>query len=127
MNIIQISILAVITTVLATLLKKNAPDYSIYLGLIFGIIVVGCVIGYINEITEIIMELVSKFDLNIEFFNIIIKIIAISYICEFASSVCVDAGERSNALKVEFAGKIIIIALTVPIIVTVAELLLSLV
>ena len=73
------------------------------------------------------MELVSKFNLNTEFFNIIIKIIAISYICEFASSICIDAGESSNALKVEFAGKIIIISLTLPIIVTVADLLLSLI
>lgn len=127
MNIIQISILAVITTALAVLLKKNAPDFSIYLGLIFGLFVTGCVIGYISEIIEIILELISKFDLNVEFFNIIIKIIAISYICEFASSVCIDAGEMSNALKVEFAGKIIIIALTIPIIMTVADLLLSLI
>ncbi len=127
MNILQISIIAIVATVLSVLLKKNAPEYSLYIGLVLGLIVIGCVVGYISEITEIIIELVNKFDLNIEFFNIIIKIIAISYICEFASSLCVDAGETSNAMKVEFAGKIIIISLTIPIIVTVADLLLSLI
>ena len=127
MNIIQISIIAVVATLLSALIKKNSPDFAIFLGLVCGIIIISYIVGYIGEINEIILELVNKFNLNTEFFNIIIKIIAISYICEFASSICIDAGELSNALKVEFAGKIIIISLTLPIIVTVADLLLSLI
>ncbi|MBE7054150.1 MAG: stage III sporulation protein AD [Ruminococcaceae bacterium] len=127
MSIIQISALAIITTILSVILRKSAAEFSIYLSLIFGTFVFISITKYIGNISNSVYELVGKFNLNSEFFAIILKIVVVSYICEFASTICEDAGEKSNAAKVEFAGKIIIIALTIPIIISLADLILTLI
>ena len=127
MNIIQISTIAIVITLLSVILKKTAPEFSLYLSLTFGIVVFLNVAKHINSIVDTVNELVGKFNLNSEFFGIVIKIIAVSYICEFASAICEDAGERSNAAKVEFAGKIIIMTLTIPIIISLADLILTII
>ena len=48
--------------------------------------------------------------------TIILKVIGISYVVEFAASVCKDSGESAIASKVEFAGKCIILVLGMTII-----------
>ena len=60
MNILQISIIAIVATVLSVLLKKNAPEYSLYIGLVLGLIVIGCVVGYIKIISLCCVKL-SKY------------------------------------------------------------------
>lgn len=127
MSILQVSVLAVVATAMSVILKKTNPEFALCLRVTCGIAIFIFISDYILKVTEVINELTNKFDLNNEFFTIIIKIVAVSYICEFASGICVDAGETSNAAKVELAGKVIIITLTIPIILSLADLLLSLI
>ena len=54
--------------------------------------------------------------------KIVIKIIGVAYICQFASDICKDAGESSIAGKIELGGKIVIITMSMPIIYGLLEL-----
>ncbi len=49
------------------------------------------------------------------YFPVIIKVLAIAYITEFATALCQDAGEKSIAGKVELAGKIAIFFAAIPV------------
>jgi len=60
-----------------------------------------------------------------EYFSVIVKIIAISYITEFTASICEDAGEKSIAAKVELAGKTAVFAAAIPVFASLIELLRS--
>lgn len=51
-----------------------------------------------------------------EFFKVTIKMIAISYITQFASQLAKDSGEGAIAKKVELAGKATVVASMIPII-----------
>lgn len=55
----------------------------------------------------------------------ILKIIGIAYIVEFASQVTKDAGQGSIASKIEMAGKIVILAMAVPILTVLIEMILK--
>ena len=59
---------------------------------------------------------------NLFHIEIVLKIIGISYICQFAADICKDAGEASIAGKIELGGKIIIISLSMPIIYNLLDL-----
>jgi stage III sporulation protein AD len=50
----------------------------------------------------------------------------VAYLGEFAAVICQDAGEQAVAKKVEFAAKIIIAVLALPILVAILESLLQL-
>ena len=50
-----------------------------------------------------------------QYFSLLIKITGIAYLSEFATNICKDSGETAIASKVELAGRVIIIAMSVPI------------
>lgn len=127
MNIYKIIVIAIAATFTAVILRKTNPEYSIFLSIVTGVLIFTYITDYILKIKDVMTSLMDKFNLNNEMFSIVIKIIAVSYICEFASSICKDAGESSNALKIEFAGKIAIVFLTVPIIISLADLIFSII
>lgn len=56
-----------------------------------------------------------------EFLQLLIKITGIAILTEFAVSVCKDSGETAIANKVDFGGKIMIIAMSIPIISSLLE------
>ena len=57
----------------------------------------------------------------------ILKIIGIAYIVEFASQITKDAGQGSIAAKIEMAGKITIIAMAIPILTVLIEMILKMI
>ncbi len=67
----------------------------------------------------------KKHGVNGEFLGILIKITGISFLTEFASSVCKDAGETAIANKVDLSGKVIIVAISIPIISALLETLIK--
>jgi stage III sporulation protein AD len=54
------------------------------------------------------------------------KKLGVAYLAEFAAAICQDAGEQAVAKKVEFAAKIIIAVLALPIMVAILESLMEL-
>ncbi|HBQ26733.1 MAG TPA: stage III sporulation protein AD, partial [Syntrophomonas sp.] len=63
---------------------------------------------------------------NYFFFATILKILGVAYLGEFATAICQDAGEQAVAKKVEFASKIIIAVLALPIMIAILESLMQL-
>ena len=54
-----------------------------------------------------------------------LKITGIAIITEFAVSICTDAGEKAIAAKVEIGSKVVIIAMSIPIISSLLELIIE--
>jgi stage III sporulation protein AD len=75
----------------------------------------------IQTIIEVLRDLINRAGINEDFFEILIKITGIAYLIEFGSNLCADAGEKAIAAKVEFAGKALIITMSIPIIATLLE------
>jgi stage III sporulation protein AD len=63
-----------------------------------------------------ISALVSRTGIRSDIFAALLKIIGIGYLTEFAAGICSDAGNNSMAEKVLLAGKVIILALALPIV-----------
>jgi stage III sporulation protein AD len=58
---------------------------------------------------------------NIVYVETILKIIGIAYIAEFAAQITKDAGQGAIASKIELAGKILILAMAIPILTVLIE------
>ena len=115
MEIIKIIGIGFITLILVVLFKECKKEYSIYISL------VGClIILFMNmDVLENIVGFVKDFktsNFDIPFLEVILKTTGIAILIEYAVSICKDAGENAVANKIDFAGKTIIISLTIPII-----------
>lgn len=64
---------------------------------------------------------------NVIYIETILKIIGIAYIAEFASQITKDAGQGAIASKIEMAGKILILAMAIPILTVLIETIIALI
>lgn len=116
MDIFSIAAIGIIGAVLAVTVKQSRPELSIMVSLATCVILLLYTTTSFGSILEQFSEIVSKSGLNASYFKIAVKACAIAYITEFASALCKDAGESAIAVKTEFAGKISILFLSMPII-----------
>ena len=97
-------------------LKEQRKDIALILSIAAGIGLLLFSITKITAIVDMLNDLTLKSGINKDFFIIILKVTGISYIIEFGKNICLDAGESGVAAKLEMAGKVIIISLSLPLI-----------
>lgn len=127
MQILQVIGIGLAATVLVVILTRERPDMAMLLSLTTGIVIFLLIVPQVAEVARLLEELTLRAHVKILFITSILKIIGIAYLAEFAGQVCRDAGQVAVASKVEMAGKIIILALAIPIISAVLDLFLKLV
>jgi stage III sporulation protein AD len=126
MDVLQIVALGLTATVLIVLVKSQRPDLAVLLSVAAGAIIFLLVLGKIGSIIDVIKELSERAGISMIYLGTILKIVGIAYIAEFGSQICRDAGAGAVASKIEFAAKVLIMVLAVPIVVAVLQSLLKL-
>lgn len=127
MNIIQIVAIGIIGMILSVILKKQVPGIAILIGVAVEIIIFMGVLPKIEAVIQMLYKIISKSEIEFEYINIILKIIGIAYISQFASQLCADAGENAIGSKIEFAGKVIIMVISAPVLTGFLEMILGLI
>lgn len=121
MEIIQIVGLGFVVTLLILTIKRERPEIAVQLSLTLATIIFLIVLTKINVILNLFRDMADKANISQMYLNTILKIIGISYITEFGAQVCRDAGEGAVASKIEFAGKVLVMVMAVPIIALVMD------
>lgn len=116
MDIIKIIGVGLIAVIVITVLKQYKPEFTVYISIFAGAIILGLVMTRISAVIQLLTELSNKVSDTNGFLKILIKITGIAFLTEFAVNICKDAGESAIASKVDLGGKIIIISMSVPII-----------
>ncbi len=127
MLIFKIVGIGIISSVLILVIKQEKPELAFLLSLVSGIIILILVVDQIGVIVKLIRQLVARTNVDIMYFNTIIRIIGIAYIGEFGAEITRDAGENALASKIEMAIKIIIMFLAIPIMVSLVETIVGLI
>jgi len=126
LDIGQIVGLALVTTIFLLILRQQKPVMAVLLSIVFSILVFTLMMSKMASILGVMQELTRRADINQFFLGTILKILGVAYLGEFAAVLCEDAGEKAVATKVEFAAKIIIAVLALPIIIAILESLMEL-
>ena len=121
-EIIKIVGIGLIALVIAIILKQYRPEYAIYVSIVAGILILVFIMSKITGIINLLKSISDKTYINKQFLSILLKITGIAIITEFAVSICTDAGEKAIASKIEIGSKVIIIAMSIPIISSLLEL-----
>lgn len=121
MDIIKIIGIAFLALIIIIILKQYKPEFAMYASILAGAIILFMSFSKLSGIISMLQNLASKTAVNGEFLAILIKITGIAFLTEFAVSVCKDTGETAIANKVDIGGKIIIIAISIPIISSLLE------
>ena len=121
MDIIKIIGVGLIALIIIIIVKQYKPEFTIYVSLIAGAMILMLVMDKISAIINLLSNLSSKTAINNEFLVLLIKITGIAFLTEFAVSICKDSGESAIANKMDIGGKVIIISMSIPIIASLLE------
>ena len=122
MDVIKIIGIGIISLILIIITKQYKPEFAIYISLIAGILILTLIIDKLTNIVQLLQSISSKASINNNFLGILLKITGIAFLTEFAVSICKDSGESAIASKIEIGSKVIIIAMSIPIITSLLEL-----
>ncbi len=121
MEIFRIAAIALITAFCALVLRDIKSELAVIVSFAGGITVILSVVDYFSDIFSVISSIASRAGLATSVITLLFKVIAVGYVAEFSASLIDDAGLSSLADKVTLAGKLIIVATSLPVIVKLFE------
>lgn len=113
--------LAMVTVVTTVFLKQYRPEISLLTAIIGSVVILIIIASDFRSNTDSFKELLNDFGVNSEIFAVILKGLGICLISDFVANTCRDFGLSALGAGVEFAGKTIIVVLSLPMIGEVAK------
>lgn len=118
---IKIAAIGVGAAVLAGWIKSVKPEYALWITLAAGAFLGLSAMLKLETIVEELKFLQGYFSGYGSYFKILMKIIGITYLAEFSSGLCKDAGANTLAAQIELFGKLSILVLCMPIMTSLLE------
>lgn len=119
MFVIAVSLIAVVLVVF--LKNGRMPVLAMLVSLAAGILIFLKLIPSLVKLITEINSLAQSANLNIDYMVLILKVVCIAYLGEFAAQICRDAGENGIAQKVDLGVKLVIMLLALPLLETIIE------
>jgi len=116
MDIIKIILIAMTAVILIMFVKQQRPEFAMLISISAGVIILLIALPYISSVFDLVGKFSAKTGLRGEYLETIIKVVGITYITQYGCEMCRDANEGALAAKLEMAGKIVILAMAVPIV-----------
>ena len=109
MNIVAVCLIGIISAFLSVMIKKYNPEYSLAIGIVTGVLILGVIFGHITGVIARVQQLLRATNIPLEYIEILFKSLGICFLTQFASDACKDAGETALSSKIETAGKLMIL------------------
>ena len=114
MEITKILLISICTVIFSSFLKPQRPEIAVLLTLLAGAMVIYLILPYAAAAVNEARLAAIKLNINSEYFKALLKIVGISYIVQYGAEICRDAGEGALSTKIEMAGKLILLYITLP-------------
>ncbi len=121
MDIWKIGLLGIAGVMLALQFKSNKPEYGLYIGFAVSLLIFSFVVSGLASLFGDMGILGQYIGGNETYFSILLKVIGITYICEFCAGICRDAGYGSVSGQIEIFGKLSVLVAGMPILLAIIE------
>ena len=114
-DIVKIAAAAMITCFLAVLLKQYKSEYAMAVTICGGVLIFLAVAPNLAQLLAGMRQFADRTGIGAEMLTPAVKTIGIAYVTDYAAEMCRDAGESALAAKLEMAGKILMLAIALPV------------
>lgn len=122
LNSIQIALLGVVGTLLALQFKSGKSEYGIYVSLAVSLFLFLCMLSRLEIFVQTVKKIADYIKLDAGQMSILLKMAGVTYVAEFASGICKDAGYQNIAVQIEIFTKLTILAIGMPVLLSLLEL-----
>lgn len=116
MSIFSLCAFCIISVIIAVLLKQNSPVFSLVVVVFAGVLLLAFILSDIKYFILDIKNIINLSNIDNKYFTVALKALGICYLTQFTGEICNDFGQTSIASKVDLAGKLLILTLTLPLI-----------
>lgn len=113
---IKVAVIGLIGGLLAVFLKNYKSEYSTYIILGTGILIFAYICTQLKNIITSIDAFANYINIDSTYITILIKMTGISYLGEFASSICKDLGYQSISSQIEVFSRLTLFVLSIPVV-----------
>ena len=121
MDILKISVFGISAVLLALILKGYRPEYSHYISIAVCICVFLFAATKLEQIISYAKKMQDMVSMDHSYMAMILKMIGIKYVAEFASNICKDCGYQTVAGHIELFAKLSILVIGMPVILAFME------
>ncbi len=118
---IKVAVIAVGGVILLGIIKSLKSNIAPFLVLAISGLIMIAIVGRLELVVNMLEKFESYTKIDKAYFGTLIKMMGIAYVSEFTAGICRDGGYQSIAGQVEILGKILIMCMSFPIIMTLLE------
>lgn len=111
----KIIAVGIISALIIICLKNANSELAAPVSVASGLLILLMTISYIKEFVSFFGDIANVAGIDEGIYKIVLKVLAISYLSEFASGAVEDLGQKNLSEKIQFAGKAIMIVLAMPL------------
>ena len=115
MNIFGVAVFCLISAILSLVIRQYKGEYALLISLACSVVVMLFIMDGITQVRDQLDAILQNSLLNSELVGIVFRCLGVCILTELASQSCRDSGEGAIAAKVELAGKIALLLMSLPL------------
>ncbi|HIZ56584.1 MAG TPA: stage III sporulation AC/AD family protein [Firmicutes bacterium] len=119
--------IGLVASALALLLKSYRPEMALLVGLGAGCLIFFLLLSNLSPALSTLESLVDRANIQGSYTEAAIKCLGICYVTQLGADTCRDAGQSAVAGKVELAGRISVLVISLPMFTKLADMAFSLI
>lgn len=127
MNVTAVLAMLITAAFLAVLLKQHQPALALGIGLLAGIMALASLLITVLPLLQRVQALAESAAVPTAYIQVLLKGLGVCLLTQLATDTCRDAGETALANKAELVGKVLLLAVGLPLFEEIVGLALSLV
>lgn len=121
MDMIRAGTIGVVAILFAVSLKAYKAEYGLYVALAVCLIILEYIMRYFMQILSGMEVLRGYLQDHYGYLSLLLKAVGATYACEFCAGICRDAGYGGVAGQMEMLGKVYILSMGLPILLSLME------
>ncbi|MCR4427112.1 MAG: stage III sporulation protein AD [Firmicutes bacterium] len=115
MEILRVVGFALMGVLLLTLLRGTRSEMAVLLSIALGTALFLVIATRLEGFVSVLSDISAKAGISGVYINTVLRVMGVAYLAGFGAQVCRDAGEGALAAKVEMAGKVLILVMSMPL------------
>lgn len=112
----EAAVIGITGVMLALQIKHTKPEYAVYLSVATGVLLLLMAAQRLEIVLESVRRIRDSISIQAAYIQVLLKMIGITYISEFAADICRDAGYAAIAGQIGIFAKLSILAISMPIV-----------
>jgi stage III sporulation protein AD len=117
----KVAVLGLTGVLFGLFMKEIRPQFSVYISMASCLLIFSYAVSRLGFLGETLKTVQGAVPMDDVYLKILLKMVGVTYLADFTSNLCKDAGYSAIAGQVEFFGKISLLTLSLPVLTALLE------